>query len=237
MYIGLSVVFFWVLMSMVWFFKGNSLMAWVYDLVIIRMTKVWYAEVLVLLPGGARVLDVGIGTATALVHSKELIKQNNITVVGIDYEKAYVDKAKEVVADARLAELIKVHCISIYEPKLRSLFTGAARFDAAYFSGSLTLMPDPAAALKCAATMLSDDGLIYVTQTFQNRSSPLTERVKPLLRKFTSIDFGRVIYKTEVQAIAAKANMKIIRDVPINGSINNANQTATLLVLKPGKRL
>ena len=36
--------------------------------------------------------------------------------------------------------------------------TVCIRFDAAYFSGSLTLMPDPPAALRCAATMLKLGG-------------------------------------------------------------------------------
>merc|ERR1711998_807751 len=124
-----------------------------------------------------------------------------------------------VVAAAGLKDRVKLNCTSIYNPKLRSLFTGASRFDAAYFSGSLTLMPDPAAALKCTAHMLTDNGVIYVTQTFQNQSSPMTEVIKPLLRRFTSIDFGKVTYYKEVQEIVAKAGLKIVEDAPVPGSI------------------
>ena len=96
-------------------------------------------------------------------------------------------------------------------------------------------MPDPPAALKCAAAMLVDGGLIYVTQTFQNRPSPIMERVKPLLRRFTSVDFGRVTYYKEVAEIARKAGMTIVEDAPVPGSIDNANQKARLIVLKAGK--
>ena len=78
-------------------------------------------------------------------------------------------------------------------------------------------------------------GLIYVTQTFQNRPSPIMERVKPLLRRFTSVDFGRVHYYDEVAQIAAKAGMTILEDGPVPGSIDNANQTARLIVLRAGK--
>jgi hypothetical protein len=129
---------------------------------------------------------------------------------------------------------VKLNCTSIYNPKLRSLFTGMSRFDAAYFSGSLTLMPDPAAALKCTANMLTEKGVIYVTQTFQNRPSPFTERIKPLLRRFTSIDFGKVTYYKDVADIVAKAGLEIVEDVPVPGSIDTAAQTARLLVLKAG---
>ena len=125
-------------------------------------------------------------------------------------------------------------CLSAHpKPGVRQVFTGAAKFDCAYFSGSLTLMPDPPAALKCAASMLTDDGLIYVTQTYQNKPSPVMERVKPLLRRFTSVDFGRLTYYKEVADIAAKAGMTILEDGPVPGSIDNARQTARLLVLKP----
>ena len=81
--------------------------------------------------------------------------------------------------------------------------------------------------------MLTSNGLIYVTQTFQNRPSPVMEMLKPLLLRFTSIDFGRVVYHSQVREIADKAGMMIIEDEPVPGSIDNASQTARLLVLEP----
>ena len=232
MVFGLVVVLLYVVLQSAWVLLPNA-RADVYDLLIIRMTRLWYKAVLERCVGGARMLDVGVGTATALVHNKALLEQKNLTVVGIDYEQAYITKACKVVGAAGLGDRVKLNCTSIYNPKLRSLFVGASRFDCAYFSGSLTLMPDPAAALKCTAQMLTDDGLIYVTQTFQNRPSPVMERVKPLLRRFTSVDFGRVTYYSEVAQIAEKAGMRILEDGPVPGSIDTASQTARLIVLKP----
>lgn len=234
MVFGLIIVTLWVVLQSTWYLLPNA-RADLYDMLIVKMTRVWYKAVLERCVGGARVLDVGIGTATALVHNKELLVSKNIVVVGIDYEQAYITKAGKVVAEAGLSDRVKLNCSSIYEPKLRSLFSGAAKFDCAYFSGSLTLMPDPAAALKCTATMLADGGLIYVTQTFQNRPSPLMERLKPMMQRFTSVDFGRVTYYTEVAQIAEKAGMTILEDGPVPGSIDNKNQTARLIVLKPGR--
>ncbi|CAE8637061.1 unnamed protein product [Polarella glacialis] len=51
---------------------------------------------------GARVLDVGIGTATALVRNKELMMEKHLSVVGLDYETAYVRKAEAVLRAAEL---------------------------------------------------------------------------------------------------------------------------------------
>lgn len=229
---GLIVVALWAMFQVAWWLLPG-LRADIYDLLIIKMTRVWYKCVLDRCEGGARVLDVGIGTATALVKNKEILERKNIFVVGLDYEQSYIEKAGRVVSDAGLAKRVKLNCTSVYEPRLRSLFTGAARFDVVYFSGSLTLMPDPAAALKCTAAMLSDNGRIYVTQTFQNRPSLMMERVKPLLRRFTSVDFGKVTYHKEVLDIVDKAGLAIVEDSPIPGSIDNANQTARMLILKP----
>lgn len=221
---------------LLWFVGLQQLdMATIYDIVIIRMTKVWYKAVLERVAPGSRILDIGIGTATALVDgaNKDLVKEKKLTVVGIDYEAAYIRKAQQVVADAGLSAQVVCHCQSIYEEKLYDLFAGPAKFDAAYFSGSLTLMPDPPEALKAAAHMLKSGGLIYVTQTFQNRPSPMMEKLKPLLQKITTIDFGRVTYHKEVAEIVTKAGMTIVEDKPVPGSIDNANQTARMLLIKP----
>lgn len=227
---GLVVVVICILVTSVWHLLPNA-RADIYDFMIARMTSVWYKAVLERCVGGARMLDVGIGTGTALAANKEILVSKNIVVVGIDYEQEYVTKAGQVVNAAGLSKQVKLNCTSIYNPKLRSLFTGASKFDCAYFSGSLTLMPDPAAALKCTAAMLTDGGVIYVTQTFQNKPAPIMERLKPLLRRFTSVDFGKVTYHSEVAEIVQKAGLTIIEDKPIPGSIDTAAQTARLLVL------
>ena len=178
-----------------------------------------YAAVLARMEPDSRLLDVGIGTATALVRNQELVASRRVVIVGIDPEREYVTKAARVVAAAGLSDVVKVHCLSIYQPGLRSAFAGKAKFDHAYFSGSLTLMPDPPAALRCAATMLKPGGRVFVTQTFQNRPAPLMARLKPLLRRFTSVDFGRVTYAAEVAQIAERAGLHVIEDAPVPGSI------------------
>ena len=88
---------------------------------------------------------------------------------------------------------MSVHCRSVYD-KLDDLRIGGKPFDSAYFSGSLMIMPDPVGALRVAASQIGPDCRIYITQTFQNARSPYLERVKPLLRLITTIDFGQVTY-------------------------------------------
>ena len=53
-----------------------------------------------------------------------------------------------------------------------------------------------------------------------------------MLRRFTSVDFGRLTYFAEVARIAAAAGMEVVEDAPVPGSIDTASQTARLVVLK-----
>lgn len=81
--------------------------------------------------------------------------------------------------------------------------------------------------------MLTPDGLIYVTQTFQNARSPVMEKVKPWLKRFTTVDFGQLVYHSQVLEMIEKAGMDVVEDKPVPGSIDNSSQTARLMVVKP----
>jgi ubiquinone/menaquinone biosynthesis C-methylase UbiE len=78
-------------------------------------------------------------------------------------------------------------------------------YDAAYFSGSFMLLPDPPAALRHVAGLLTPGGRVYLTQTFEHERSRVLDIVKPLLRFVTTIDFGRVTYEPEFQRALAEA--------------------------------
>lgn len=107
----------------------------VYDGVIVWMTARWYAAVFEKLNKGDRVLDVGIGTATALVKNKTAMLEKHLSFVGIDYEAAYVKKAEAVLREEELWRAVpegtegyrpgEFYCRvlerSIYDPDLAKL--------------------------------------------------------------------------------------------------------------------
>lgn len=241
----------------------------IYDVVIVHMTSRWYACVLQQLKSGDRVLDVGIGTATALAKNKALMLEKRVAVVGIDYEAAYVQKAEAVLRAADLWRKVpegtsgyrpgdhycRVYHASVYdaglgrlcsvdEPAAGSLSEApkaeieeAARFDAAYFSGSLTLMPDPAGALRAMVPLIkSAGGRILITQTFQKSYSPAMAFLKPLLKYVTTIDFGRLTTEEDIKRIISDAGVfDTVSSEPIAGSINNPFQVARLIELRVKK--
>jgi len=231
----------------------------VYDAIIVWMTAKWYAAVFAKLRTGDRVLDVGIGTATALVKNKAALLERRLSVVGIDYEAAYVRKAEAVLRAADLWRPVpegtegyrkgEYYCRvlekSIYDPGLGSLCTDEEgdrdpttvpedqRFDAAYFSGSLTVMPMPVEALKAVVPLMKPRGLIYITQTFQKKRSALLARIKPLMKYITTIDFGQLTTEEDMKKIIADAGIfETLSNDPIEGSLDTPLQTARLIVLK-----
>ena len=62
----------------------------VYDVLIVKMTSRWYASVLKTLDQSSTLLDVGIGTATALRNNKAIVEAKDLRVAGVDYDARYV---------------------------------------------------------------------------------------------------------------------------------------------------
>jgi ubiquinone/menaquinone biosynthesis C-methylase UbiE len=220
-------------------FLARRYAAEVYDIIIVKMTQRWYAAVLEDIGKSQRILDVGIGTATALIKNKDLVVKNDIKVVGVDYEEAYVTKAQDMVQSAGLKDRVVVFCLSIYDDIVPSLVKrqltqdGEEAFDAVYFSGSLTVMPDPLGALKVAAGVVKKGGYIYVTQTYQRQAPPGLKWLKPMMKYLTTIDFGKLTFEKDLDDLLRKSGFKIVKNEVIKGSIDNRFQAARIVILQP----
>ena len=125
----------------------------VYDAAIVRMTAPWYRAVLERLPQGCRLLDVGIGTGSALLANAAIILAKELRVTGVDIDAAYVDRCRDAVERRGLTERIETRHESIYAHR-------GGPYDAVYFSASFMLLPDPVAALRHVGAMLTAGGRI-----------------------------------------------------------------------------
>ena len=176
--------------------------ALLYDLLIVPMTSAWYAAVLTRVPVGSRLLDVGIGTGGALLAHGPCLHTRHLDVVGIDIDADYIARCTRASARAGLAQKVQAHLQSVYDHR-------GGPYDAVYFSGSFMLLPDPSAAARHAVSLLAPDGRIYFTQTFEHERSPVLERLKPWLRRLTTIDFGRVTYEDDFHRVLTAAGLAI----------------------------
>lgn len=175
---------------------------WIYDRLVSGMTAQWYRAVLARIPAGSRVLDVGIGTGAALARCGELVRAKELDVVGIDIDADYLRRCTSEMERAGLADAVHPLLASVYD------HTGGP-YDAAYFSASLMLLPDPAGAVAHVAGLLGPGGRMFATQTFHHRRSPLIEKAKPMIRHVTTIEFGRVTYEDEFRRTLAAGGVDL----------------------------
>lgn len=182
---------------------ARAIRGWLYDRLIVGTTTDWYREVLQRLPDGARMLDVGIGTGAALARSASTITEKHLHIVGLDIDTDYLDRCHREMARAGLAEQVQPVYASVYDHT-------DGPYDAAYFSASLMLLPDPVAAIAHVARLLAPGGRLFATQTFFHRRSRFLEWAKPVLRHLTTIEFGQVTYEPEFRAAFDEAGARLV---------------------------
>lgn len=196
--------------------------SFIYDSLILRLTSRWYAEVLERVPEHARLLDVGIGTAGALLANSDLVAEKGVRVTGVDIDADYIERARRRVRESWLADRVEVHLESVYDHQ-------GGPYDAVYFSGSFMLLPEPERALRHCCTLLKPDGRVYFTQTIQKRRARWLETLKPILKRVTSIDFGRVTYEDELKAQIHAAGLELEELTALG---QHGNRIACLLVAR-----
>ena len=191
----------------------DRIRARVYDAAIVGMTAAWYRAVLTRLPPGCRILDVGIGTGSALLANADLLVSRRLRVTGLDIDRAYATACAREVARRGLDDHVETRLESVYRHQ-------GGPYGAAYWSGSFMLLPDPPGALRHVGKLLAPGGHMYFTQTFEHERSRALEMLKPLLRMVTTIDFGRVTYEAAFRAAL----------------IDGGAVLEALVVLDPGQR-
>lgn len=194
-----------------------------YDLAIVSLTASWYEAVLSRLVHGCRLLDVGIGTGGALLTHADRIRALDLRITGVDIDGDYVARCTRRVARHGLTHHVTARVESIDDHR-------GGPYDAAYFSGSFMLLPDPPAAVRHVVSLLTPDGRLYFTQTFEHERSPALERLKPLLRRLTTIDFGRVTYEDDFRRALEAGRVAIDERVVLHAG---RRRSALLLSARP----
>jgi len=108
---------------------------------------------------GARVIEVGCGTARNLVRIAQ--KYPDAKLYGLDASSEMLTTAQESLAQAGLAG--KVELVEAYAEDLSpSLFGESEPFDAVVFSYSLSMIPDWKQALRSALAALARSGSLHI---------------------------------------------------------------------------
>lgn len=240
----------------------------VYDWLIIGVTAMQYHAVLQHLPIDCRLMDVGIGTAAALLHTsnRSLLQDKRVRVHGIDIDAHYVEAAGKAVAEAGLAaspgkdarEIDAAKKGPWVDVRKKSIYDvgddDVGRYDAAYFSSSLMLVPDPAGALRAAARAVGPAykgkagadasvgdgaGIIYVSQTFEREASAdeaglfarFVKATKPFLKFLLTIDFGNATFRNDFERTVKDAGLVVAEETQLKAMMGG--RSIRLFMLAP----
>lgn len=199
--------------------------SFIYDALILKLTSRWYAEVLRRVPEDTALLDVGIGTAGALLANAELVEQKRLQITGIDIDADYIERARQRLDDSTIADRAEVRLESVYDHR-------GGPYDAVYFSASFMLLPEPEKALRHCYGLLRPGGRIYFTQTIQQKPDRWMESLKPLLKRVTTIDFGHVTYEADFKAQVRAAGLEFEEFTTL---ANHGSRTSCLAVARPAQ--
>ena len=176
--------------------------SFIYDSIFLKLTSRWYAEVLERMPEGSSLLDVGVGTAGALLANADLVRRKNLHVTGIDIDADYIESARGRLRESTLTDRAEVLLESVYKHN-------GGPYDAVYFSASFMLLPEPEQALRHCCELLNPGGRVFFTQTIEKQPARWMEILKPMLRRVTSIEFGRVTYEEDLKAQIRAAGLEL----------------------------
>ena len=155
------------------------------------------------LPHGCRLLDVGIGTGRALLANTDLVVAKD----SARDRRRHRRRLRRALQSPRwrrtgLGDRIAARHESIYDHR-------GGPYDAAYFSASFMLLPDPPAALRHVRALLAP-----AAASTSPRPSSTTVRAPSsgssrCLRLVTTIDFGRVTYESDFRRALAGGGVEI----------------------------
>ncbi|KRW99346.1 hypothetical protein PPERSA_02458 [Pseudocohnilembus persalinus] len=179
----------------------------IYDLVISRMlTIVTYKIMMKELKKDEKqfnqikdFLDIGVGTARPLYEIYPDLPKNT-QVLGVDIDANYVKAAQQLFKKNDNVE-IKLEDFYNIEKNL-----DGRKFDIVLFSSSFMLMPDKQWALNIAKQLLKPNGKILFILTLNEKKNPIAEKIKPIIKYITTIDFGAVTYKKDFMELMQKQN-------------------------------
>lgn len=207
-------------------------------------TNRWYGAIVKAMGQGSRLLDVGAGVTfvrsggewltgwntprkyNTLWGTIKLLLAQEVVMVGLCEDPEQFKKAGTNMVRAQLKHVVILHNKSICETtSLKQVFVNTNRFNAIVFSDPLMAQKDPLAALKGAAALLKDGGVVYVPQVYSAKPSPAFKILAPLFK------YLKIYPVEDVQSLADEAEMEVTDDMPADGTDDKNREAARILVL------
>ncbi|MDD5474921.1 MAG: class I SAM-dependent methyltransferase [Syntrophales bacterium] len=181
---------------------------YLYRLIIDDVTDICYSNALDFFPDNSRILDVGIGNGIMLEQYHSLIRSKNLEITGIDINRQYLKHCKKMIRKCSLEDKIEVYYAPVesYSPPEDEYY------DYILFGMSFMLFEDQNYVLDRVTPWIKPDGGMVFFQTMFEDRSVFLDIVKPRLKYFTTIDFGRVTYKEDFYNLLKEKELPVTED-------------------------
>lgn len=147
------------------------------------------------------ILDVGIGTGTALNYVISEIPKD-VKIMGLDIDEHYVTTCQKLFEKR---PNVSIELKNFYD--LES--SNGEKFDVILFTSSFMLLPDRDKALQISKKILKPGGKMYFILTLFEKRKTLVEKFKPLLKYVLTVDFGQALTETQFLEILQKNGVKV----------------------------
>ena len=173
----------------------SMIATYIYDLVISNfLTKTAHVSMLPHMNHcKGRMLDVGCGTGAPLKEIYPELQKHYESIVGLDLHEGYTRQAMKNFADK---PDVSIYHMDFYD--LNKVFP-TKKFDFILFSFSFMLMPNPVQAIRVATESLNTNSRIAFILTLNQKENRFLQKLKPLIHKLTTIDFGNVVYEKQFE--------------------------------------
>lgn len=155
----------------------------------------------------SKILDFGCGSGICYrnIDTIKLINKYNFKITGIDINKLALSKFQNKIEKNSLNDKINLIYGDILTMELK-------KFDYVIFSESAPLMSMNflnKVVNHIKENLLNDNGKIIFINNLVENPQVITKFLKPKLKYFTTIDFGRVLTKNEFDEFAKSTNMNV----------------------------
>jgi 2-polyprenyl-3-methyl-5-hydroxy-6-metoxy-1,4-benzoquinol methylase len=158
----------------------------------------------------SNIMDFGCGNG--IYYKKDFIKKQifdkNFKITGIDIDSESVKICKDRIKNNNLCNNINVLCENILNYKVDE----KDKFDYIIFTESLPLINNSLLKeilIYMNKYLIKEDGkIIFINNLVDNDYPKIVTFIKPYLKYFILIDFGRIINKNEIEKIANYINKK-----------------------------
>ncbi|HDP26105.1 MAG TPA: class I SAM-dependent methyltransferase [Deltaproteobacteria bacterium] len=181
---------------------------YLYSLLIDDVTYLCYWNSLDFFPPHAKILDVGIGNGIMIEKFHDIIREKDLKITGIDINRSYLTHCSGLIREWGLEKNIEI----FHAPVEHFQPPEDGYYDFILFSMSFMLFRDQGIVLDRTRTWIKPGGRILFFQTMFRTRSILLELIKPKLKYFTTIDFGRVTYERDFFALLKEKDLQIVED-------------------------